>query len=148
MDVERAVLDLALDPSDSYLAVVCVDIAADTTAVSSGVRTFEVGRPRPAADDESDEGDDAEDEDEEEVGARGGALTARLTGVKLLEQPVARHAGSHPVIPSAKPQPPTPPHDRAPKPHPPPKPAPNPAAKPGPKLLPRHAAALPIDPAG
>jgi hypothetical protein len=71
VDVERAVLDLALDPSDSYLAVVAVDIAADTTAVSSSVRTFEVGRPRPSADDESDEGDDAEDEDEEEVRRRG-----------------------------------------------------------------------------
>lgn len=67
VDVERAVLDLALDPTDSYLAVVSVDIGGDTAAVGSSVRMFEVGRHRPAMDDESDEGDDAEDEDEEEV---------------------------------------------------------------------------------
>ena len=68
VDVERAVLDLALDPTDSYLAVVAVDISADAAAVGSSVRTFEVGRPRPAPDDdESDGGDDGDDEDEEEV---------------------------------------------------------------------------------
>lgn len=66
VDVERAVLDLALDPTDSYLAVVSVDIGADTATVSSAARTFEVGRPRPALDDESDGGGDGE-EDEEEV---------------------------------------------------------------------------------
>jgi hypothetical protein len=56
--VERAVLDLCLDPSDSYLAAVAVDIGAGLEgSVSSSVRLYEVGRQRP---DEDDEDSDAE----------------------------------------------------------------------------------------
>lgn len=50
-------LDLCLDPSDSYLAAVAVDVGGGMDgAVSSSVRLYEVGRQRPAAgeDDESD----------------------------------------------------------------------------------------------
>eukprot|EP00775_Hariotina_reticulata_P010781 gene10781-10937_t len=68
VQVERAVLDLCLDPSDSYLAAVAVDIGAGLEgSVSSSVRLYEVGRQRPDEDDEDSdaEADESEDEDEE-----------------------------------------------------------------------------------
>lgn len=53
-------LDLCLDPSDSYLAAVAVDIGGGLEgSVSSSVRLYEVGRQRPAAGDEDDESDGA-----------------------------------------------------------------------------------------
>jgi hypothetical protein len=60
--VERAVLDLCLDPSDSYLAAVAVDISSIENNVSSSVRLYEVGRQRPAAGDDDDDSDGAADE--------------------------------------------------------------------------------------
>jgi hypothetical protein len=62
LQVERAVLDLCLDPSDSYLAAVAVDISSIENNVSSSVRLYEVGRQRPAAGDDDDDSDGAADE--------------------------------------------------------------------------------------
>lgn len=60
LQVERAVLDVCLDPSDSYLAAVAVDIGGGLEgSVSSSVRLYEVGRQRPAAGDEDEESDGA-----------------------------------------------------------------------------------------
>jgi hypothetical protein len=62
LQVERAVLDLCLDPSDSYLAAVAVDISSIENNVSSSVRLYEVGRQRPAAGDDDDDDDGVADE--------------------------------------------------------------------------------------
>ncbi|KAG2449728.1 hypothetical protein HYH02_005255 [Chlamydomonas schloesseri] len=58
--LERVVLDMAVEPSDSLLAVVCVDLAEEQ--LTSAARVFEVGRRRPA-DDDSDADDDDDDDD-------------------------------------------------------------------------------------
>lgn len=56
-------LDLCLDPSDSYLAVVAVDITAGLEgSISSSVRLYEVGRKRPVAGDDDDDSDGDGDE--------------------------------------------------------------------------------------
>lgn len=60
--VKRAVLDLCLDPSDSYLAAVAVDVSSADNSVASSVRLYEVGRQRPAAGDDDDDTDGAADE--------------------------------------------------------------------------------------
>ncbi|KAF6254728.1 hypothetical protein COO60DRAFT_1703166 [Scenedesmus sp. NREL 46B-D3] len=71
VQVERAVLDLCLDPSDSYLAAVAVDISGMENNVSSSVRLYEVGRQRPAAGDDDDDSDGAADESEDDEDEEG-----------------------------------------------------------------------------
>mmetsp|Transcript_28173 Transcript_28173/g.53657 ORF Transcript_28173/g.53657 Transcript_28173/m.53657 type:complete len:597 (+) Transcript_28173:1-1791(+) len=71
MQVERCVLDLALEPSDTHIALVEMDSVED---LDSAVRIYEVGRVRPRDDDsdagEDDEGGpsegDSEDEDDDD----------------------------------------------------------------------------------
>ncbi|KAG2501358.1 hypothetical protein HYH03_001148 [Edaphochlamys debaryana] len=66
--VERVVLDLAVEPSDSLVAVVCADVGAEE-ALAASARVFEVGRRRPADDDsdlDDESSDDSSDEDEDE----------------------------------------------------------------------------------
>eukprot|EP00803_Ostreobium_quekettii_P004630 evm.model.scf_672.6 EVM.evm.TU.scf_672.6 scf_672:23684-28573(+) len=62
VQVERCVLDLAVDAHDQHVAVVAVDGEVPTSAL----RVYEVGRHKPAEDDSDLEGDDAEDEEERE----------------------------------------------------------------------------------
>ncbi|GIL71764.1 hypothetical protein Vretifemale_2075, partial [Volvox reticuliferus] len=64
--IERVVLDLAVEPTDSLVAVVAVDLTEEE--VTASARVYEVGRRRPA-DDES----DAEEEDDEEDDSGGGS---------------------------------------------------------------------------
>ncbi|GLI63938.1 hypothetical protein VaNZ11_007079, partial [Volvox africanus] len=64
--VERVVLDLAVEPSDSLVAIVAVDLTEEE--VTASARVYEVGRRRPA-DDES----DAEEEDDEDDDSDGGS---------------------------------------------------------------------------
>ncbi|WIA37199.1 hypothetical protein OEZ86_014151 [Tetradesmus obliquus] len=71
VQVERAVLDLCLDPSDSYLAAVAVDVSSADNAVASSVRLYEVGRQRPAAGDDDDDTDGAADESEDDEDEEG-----------------------------------------------------------------------------
>lgn len=67
--VDRCVLDLATEPTDSVIAVVAMD---DHEEMFSSARLYEIGRRRPTDDDsdpddavDSDEEDDDEDEDSE-----------------------------------------------------------------------------------
>lgn len=67
VQVDRCVLDLAADPTDSFIGVVAMD---DHEDMFSSARLYEVGRKRPTDDDsDPDDGgetDEEEDEDEDE----------------------------------------------------------------------------------
>lgn len=62
--VDRCVLDLAADPTDSYVGVVAID----GQGIESNVKVYEIGRRRPDEGDSdvdvSEEEDDSEEEDE------------------------------------------------------------------------------------
>lgn len=60
--VDRCVLDLATEPTDSFIGLVAID---DSDAMDSSARIYEVGRRRPT-DDDSDPDDGLETEDEDE----------------------------------------------------------------------------------
>lgn len=60
LENERAIVDLAIDPSDSLLAVVGVD---DSNGPQSMVKLWEVGRRRPLDDDSDPEAGEEDDED-------------------------------------------------------------------------------------
>lgn len=70
----RSVLDIAVEPTDWMLCLATLDVA-DTAAMSSTVRMYEVGRRRKGQgdsdddDDEDDDGAEEEEEEEEEVRA-------------------------------------------------------------------------------
>ena len=64
----RSVLDIAVEPTDWMLCLATLDVA-DTAAMSSTVRMYEVGRRRKGqgdSDDDDDEDDDGAEEEEEE----------------------------------------------------------------------------------
>ncbi|GJP84374.1 hypothetical protein CLOP_g14433 [Closterium sp. NIES-67] len=76
VNVDRCVLDLAIEPTDSYVAVVAVDEHGESDSVA---RVFEVGRQRVVEElgdfdgedegemeDEGDEGEEEEEDDEQE----------------------------------------------------------------------------------
>ncbi|KXZ51678.1 hypothetical protein GPECTOR_11g13 [Gonium pectorale] len=65
--VERVVLDLAVEPTDSLVAVVAVDLADEE--LSSAARVYEVGRRRPADDESDADEDDEEDSDDSDGGS-------------------------------------------------------------------------------
>ncbi|GFR42555.1 hypothetical protein Agub_g3434, partial [Astrephomene gubernaculifera] len=65
--VERVVLDLAVEPTDSLVAVVALDAADEE--LSSAARVYEVGRMRPAEEDSDAEEEEDEDEEESEGGS-------------------------------------------------------------------------------
>lgn len=60
--VDRCVLDLATEPTDSFIGLVAID---DSDAMDSSARIYEIGRRRPT-DDDSDPDDGLETEDEDE----------------------------------------------------------------------------------
>ncbi|XP_021715939.1 DDB1- and CUL4-associated factor homolog 1-like [Chenopodium quinoa] len=68
--VDRAVLDFAAEPTDSFVGLVTMD---DQDEMFSSARVYEIGRRRPPDDDsdpddvESEEEDDDDDDDEDEV---------------------------------------------------------------------------------
>ncbi|XP_057873117.2 DDB1- and CUL4-associated factor homolog 1 isoform X2 [Cryptomeria japonica] len=73
--VDRCVLDLATEPTDSFIGLVTMD---DSDEMDSSARIYEVGRRRPTDDDsdpddglESDEEDECESEADEEEGEDG-----------------------------------------------------------------------------
>ncbi|KAH9322089.1 hypothetical protein KI387_016728 [Taxus chinensis] len=73
--VDRCVLDLATEPTDSFIGLVTMD---DSEEMDSSARIYEVGRRRPTDDDsdpddglESDEEDEGESEADEEEGEDG-----------------------------------------------------------------------------
>ena len=68
--VERQILDMALESSNSYMGLVCVDhigrMSLAEAGPASSLRLYEVGRPKPGADDDDTDEDGAEEEEEEE----------------------------------------------------------------------------------
>lgn len=73
--VDRCVLGLATEPTDSFIGLVTMD---DSEEMDSSARIYEVGRRRPTEDDsdpddgvETDEEDDGESEADEEEGEDG-----------------------------------------------------------------------------
>jgi HIV-1 Vpr-binding protein len=64
VQIDRGVLDLAIEPNDSLLGVVAMD---DPDEMFSSARLFEVGRRRPTDDDsDPEDGGDTEDEDDDD----------------------------------------------------------------------------------
>jgi len=64
VQIDRGVLDLAMEPNDSLLGVVAMD---DPDEMFSSVRLFEVGRKRPTDDDsDPEDGGDTEDDDDDD----------------------------------------------------------------------------------
>jgi HIV-1 Vpr-binding protein len=83
VSVERQILDMALESSNSYMGLVCVDHIGRMTLAEAGpassLRLYEVGRPKPGADDDdTDEeaADEEEEEDDEDDSGEGDALDA------------------------------------------------------------------------